>query len=80
MAGQELGMTTSGRQTAPPRTEAVLVTSACRSPQEANPRGSDARRAVSGRFSKCAPTALSSVVAPAASAFRVLSSPEVGSA
>jgi hypothetical protein len=80
MAGQELGMTTSGRQTAPPRTEAVLVTSACRSPQEANPRGSDAPRAASGLFFERSLSALTHAVAPAASAFRILSAPRVSPA
>ena len=77
MAGQDFGMIVSGRQTAPPLTEAVLVTSACRSPHEANPRGSDTRRAVSGRFFQRVQAVLQPVVALAASAFRLLSSPEV---
>jgi hypothetical protein len=80
MAGQDFGMIVSGRQTAPPHTEAVLVTSACRSPHEANSRGSDAHRAVSGRFFQRAQAGLQPVVALAASAFLVPSSPEVSPA
>jgi hypothetical protein len=80
MAGQDFGMIASGRQTAPPLTEAVLVTSACRSPQEAKPRGSDTRRAASGRSFQRAQAAILPVVALAASAFRLLSSPEVSPA
>lgn len=80
MAGQDFGMIASGRQTAPPLFEAVLVTSACRSPQEANLRGSDARRAVPGRSLKSPQTAVSPAVALAASAFRLLSAPEVSPA
>ena len=79
MAGQDFGMIASGRQTAPPLHEAVFVTSSCRSPQEAYPRGSDACRAVSAA-SKCAQAVLTTVVALAASAFRILSSPEVSPA
>ncbi len=80
MAGQELGMTTQGRQTAPPHIEAVLVTSACRSPQEANLRGSDAHRAASGSPSRDNLSALTRAVALAASAFRTLSAPRVSPA
>ena len=85
MAGQDLGMIASGRQTAPPLTEAVLVTSACRSPQEANLRGSDARRAALNRSPKSDQAAetypsVSPAVALAASAFRLLSAPEVSPA
>jgi hypothetical protein len=85
MAGQESGMIAFGRQTAPPLTEAVLVTSACRIKHEANPRGSDAHRAAQGRSPKSARAveihpSISPVVALAASAFRILSGPEVSPA
>ncbi len=80
MAGQELGMIASGRQTAPPRTEAVLVTSACRSPHEANLRGSDAHRAAAGFSLGSSLSAFTHAVAPAASALRILSAPEVSPA
>lgn len=82
MAGQELGMIASGRQTAPPHTEAVLVTSACRITHEANPRGSDAPRAAAfaDLSLRSGLAALTHAVALAASASRFLSAPEVSPA
>ncbi len=80
MAGQEFGMITSGRQTAPPLTEAVLVTSACRIAHEANPLGSDAPRAAAGFSFGRGLSALTHAVALAASALRILSAPEVSPA
>jgi hypothetical protein len=75
-------MIASGRQTAPPHNEAVLVTSACRIAHEANPRGSDALRAAAfaDLSSRSSLAAFTHAVALAASAFRILSAPEVGPA
>ena len=74
-------MIASGRQTAPPLIEAVLVTSACLIAQEANSLGSDAHRAASGSsLVEIGLSAHSHAVALAASALRILSAPEVSPA